>query len=112
MGYNSTIVVMNDALHDIEKDPDFGKSLSNAISMHDRPEKHYQDVRAGCHCNAATVIECKHADVTSVIAVGGNYGSVIGSTYGYSHHKEEDKIKILKEIANQLGYTLHKKRNQ
>jgi len=31
MGYNTTVVVMNDALGSIEKDPEFGKNLVRAV---------------------------------------------------------------------------------
>jgi len=30
MGYNTTVVIYNDSLHDIESDPEFGKRLVTA----------------------------------------------------------------------------------
>lgn len=103
MGYNSTVVVMNDALHQIENDPDFGKKLAQAVrSLSVRND--YADVSAGNHCNAATVVATHHADIHSVVIVGGNNGKVIGSSL-YS-----DTEKIFREVADQLGYRLLKKR--
>lgn len=76
MGFNTTVVVLNDALGDIERDPDFGKNLVAAIlsvGCHNKPV----DVSAMGHCNAASVIECHHADYNVYVKVGGNYGEVV-----------------------------------
>lgn len=115
MGYNTTVVVLNDALGQIEKDPDFGKKLAAAVKkvscfQHD-PSFHYSmgDVSAGNHCNAATVIETHHADNTSVVLVGGNCGTSLGETYGWNHNEEEHQVRMLQDIAGKLGYDLVKK---
>jgi hypothetical protein len=109
MGYNTTIVVMNDALDYIKRDFRFGKTLAEQISEHYRDPNGYVDVPAGGHVNAASVIAQHHADVTSVVAVGGNHGTVIGCTRHASHHLQENQVLILKELAHQLGYDLRKK---
>ena len=112
MGYNTTVVVMNDGLGYIENDPDFGKKLARAISqMAVTPRGQTVDVSAGPHVNAATVIESHHADGTTVIAVGENYGRELTQ---YQIHTgrlvgEERDLAILKELADQLGYTLRRK---
>ena len=76
MGYNATVVVMVDALDQIEKDPDFGKKLSAAIlkvGCYGKPV----DVSAGYHVNAATVVESHHADQDVYVKVGGNCGQIV-----------------------------------
>jgi hypothetical protein len=76
MGFNTTVVVLNDALHYIERDPDFGKKLVAAImsvGCYNKPV----DVSAMGHRNAASVIECHHADHDVYVKVGGNYGEVV-----------------------------------
>lgn len=76
MGFNTTVVVLNDALSDIEQDPDFGKKLAAAIrsvSCYNKPI----DVSAMGHCNAASVIESHHADNSVYVKVGGNYGEIV-----------------------------------
>lgn len=115
MGYNTTVIVLNDALHEIERDPQFGKKLSDAILKHACSRaadvRRGVDVSAGNHINAATVIESHHADGNAIVAIGGNCGSIVGHTFG-THHKPEDREKILRELANQLGYTLRKKKQR
>lgn len=107
MGFNSTVIVLNDALNDIESDPEFGRKLALAILTVSRGDA--VDVSAGCHGNAATVIETHHADTNAIVAVGGNCGTVLGHAYG-THHEDKDNLAILKQLADRLGYSLRKKR--
>ena len=107
MGYNTTVVVMNDSLDAIERDPEFGKNLSKAISQLRFGRS--VDVPALGHCNAATAVETHHADNTTLIAVGGNYATLLATSWGYSHHKTEDAERLLRAWADKLGFVLHKK---
>lgn len=102
MGMNTTVIVLNDALSDIENDAEFGKKLAAAIRelVYHRPGRGI-DVSAGCHVNAAEVIETHHADHTVVVAVGGNYGSVLGVVDGWKHHEKEDQWRILEDVSTQ-----------
>lgn len=112
MGFNSTVVVMNDALHEIAEDENFGAKLAAAVQKLSLGSRHIGehgvDISSGGHCNAATAIESHHADNIAVVAVGGNCATVIGRSWG-NHHKKEDKLFILKQLADQFGYTLRKK---
>jgi hypothetical protein len=74
MGLNTTVVILNDAVGDIERDPEFGAKLANAIHNFDGTRK---TVSAGCHGNAACVIEMHHADDYVVVRVGGNTATVL-----------------------------------
>tara|TARA_Y100000310_G_scaffold341389_2_gene440370 strand:- start:586 stop:936 length:351 start_codon:yes stop_codon:yes gene_type:complete len=111
MGYNTTVIVYNDALNSIEDDKDFGKSLAKAVKSLSISDGRHVDVPSGCHCNAAMVVETHHADQTQVIAVGGNCGQVVGwgGSWRLDMRKPEDKIELLKNLADQLGYNLSKK---
>lgn len=111
MGYNSTVIVMNDALHAIREDPEFGRKLAQAILTLNRHEGRGVDISAGMHCNAAIAIETHHADSNTIIAVGGNCATVLGATYG-THHEKEDQLEILKQLADKLGYSLRKKKER
>ena len=103
MGYNSVVLVLNDCLSDISNDKEFGKKLDSAISRVYGNDP--IDISSGCSVNAATAISCQHADVTQIIAVGGNYATVLGNFFG-SHHKEESQIELLKQLADKYGYRL------
>jgi hypothetical protein len=105
MGFNTTVVVLNDALHEISEDPKFGRKLAEAIMLLGGPHKLHNDVSAGGHCNAATVVETHHADELVAVAVGGNTASVLG--YGGSYRATD--LDVVRTLAGRLGYTLHKK---
>jgi hypothetical protein len=80
MGWNTTVVVLNDALDFIENDPEFGRRLAQAIvRCHSSGPMDVaaHSSRGGIHCNAARVIETHHADCTVKVEVGGNTGSVV-----------------------------------
>lgn len=80
MGYNTTVVILNDYLQEIENDPHFGKNLVRAIrkvSVYGHPvDVSAQDERSLC-CNAARVIEAHHADHYVCVKIGGNSGEII-----------------------------------
>lgn len=99
MGFNSTIVVMNDYLHEIAKDKDFGVNVSDAIMG--------LAVGRQQRLHGAVAIETHHADDVMIIAVGGNQGRVLG--YG-GRREVTDDVELLKELARKLGYDLRKRR--
>lgn len=109
MGFNTTVVVLNDALDQIEKDPEFGKNLGNAIRRL-TVNPNGIDIPAGCHCNAAHVVETHHADFATVVAVGGNYGVMLSSSWLQNKplDDKESKILMLKNLAAELGFTVRK----
>lgn len=111
MGWNSTIVVLNDALHDIKNDPKFGENVYQAVTLLSRCEEDRipgdLDIRAGCHCNAATAVEQHHADGTSLVAVGQNYGRSLGVFFPYG--EEDEDVRLLKALAEKLGYRVSRK---
>lgn len=115
MGYNTTVVLLNDNLEQIAKDQDFGKNLATAV-LHSFGglEKPISVPSIGCS-PAAQIIEMHHADEVAVVAVGGNTGAKIKTIYGYPllniRDNDERSLKILKTVADSLGYRLVKKPN-
>lgn len=115
MGFNSVLIVMNDSLHVIEKDPEFGRKVSEAIGKYygsDRNlgERGHIDISCSGHVNAASVIGCQHADVTQILAVGQNYATSLGNYYWGRHLEREDQIQLLRMVAEEYGYSLRKKK--
>jgi predicted Fe-Mo cluster-binding NifX family protein len=117
MGYNTTVIVLNDALDMIRDDPKFGERLYYAVlelqrgEQVDIPAHSYRDGKPrGVHCNAATAVETHHADGTAVVAVGGNCASVLGHVFYTGYHGDESgKLKTLQQLAESMGYRLVKK---
>ncbi len=111
MGYNTAIVVMNDALGAIKNDPKFGESLYNAVleaqrnKQVDVPAYTYRDGEVrGIHCNAATVLSTAHADDPQVMVVKGNTGYVAKYKETLPDHVIED----MKWVLQQHGYRVSK----
>lgn len=115
MGFNTTVVVHNDALHSIANDPEFGKNLADAINSLGYRDDKIKSVSASGEfmtcCNAVEVIETHHADSVVAVAVGGNCGVELGYAGGYRAigRDDESKVKMLRTLADGLGYTLRKK---
>lgn len=89
MGFNATVIVLNDRLDEIERDPEFGKKLADAIRRFDRSRQDRMPYVTG----QTQVIEAAHADTLQVVAVGGNTGRVIG--YGHYRQDDDSLIKLL-----------------
>lgn len=104
MGYNTTLVILNDSLNCIEEDANFGKKVANAIRAVLGKGKPI-DICSGFHANAASVIETHHADEMKIIAVGGNCGEDLGYVGGY----RATQLDMLKSLADRLGYRIAKK---
>jgi hypothetical protein len=98
MGFNTTIIILNDALESIAADPKFGKMLRDAVlkavSQKDCPVRLW----AG-NSDAGSVIETHHADQDVMVSVGGNTGIVVkDDLYG-----ADNNLVSIKEIAKTLG---------
>ncbi len=108
MGYNTSVIVLNDALGEIENDKDFGKKIAAAVrKLNTLPDDARGiDISSGNHCNAATVVEQHHADYTALLAFGGNCVTRLGHVHSYRHNNEDVQYQLLKMLADKLGYIL------
>lgn len=117
MGYNTAVLVLNDALGCIEDDPDFGMNLARAIRYFNMKREPI-DISSKNHVNAATVISCEHADADQVVVFGKNMGWPLSNTFYNSPswpkpgQEEEWKLAVVRNLAGQLGYNLTKKRGR
>lgn len=93
MGFNATVVILNDRLTEIERDPEFGKKLATAIRHFDRTRPDRMPYVTG----QTQVIGVHHADGLMVFAVGGNTGREIG--YGGNYRATDDEI--VRELEQQ-----------
>lgn len=89
MGFNSVLLVLNDRLHEIEHDPEFGKKVARAIRAHSWPGE--QPYITG----QTQVLSVHHADTLVVVAVGGNTGRVIG--HGHWTQNDDQLVRHLEQ---------------
>jgi len=104
MGFNSTLIVMNDALEQIREDQNFGRKVAESINSLSASDRQVT-INSGDHYNAATVVETHHADGLAVIVVGGNQAQILSQYVGNYRSSE---LEIVKSLAEQLGYRLVK----
>ncbi len=104
MGFNTTVLIYNDMLGSIEIDPLFGRNLAAAIRERAtaRPGRMWS-----VGGSVAEVVETHHADDTALVAVGGNYATVLGMAGGgREHHTPDGQLMVLRAVARQMGYDL------
>lgn len=86
MGFNTVVVVMNDAIHAIEEDTSWGERLGSTIRRfwhgsrsNSSPFVSAHTARGGIFVNAAEVISQAHADGYQFVVAHGNTGWEITS---------------------------------
>jgi hypothetical protein len=98
MGFNSTLFVLNDRLHDIAEYKNLGEQLRYILGGCPRPGQKI--------CDGMTVVECHHADYTAIIAAGGNCASLLGTLCDAHHHTPEARVNVLRDLADAMGFDL------
>lgn len=97
MGYNTTVILLNDHLSEIEDHPEyFARRLLEAIHRNWTTGQK-EDFTCGL------VITQDHADTVAIIAVGGNYGTVLRKfdLYKEPHHHPEDRKKLIRQLVEE-----------
>jgi len=100
MGFNTAVIIKNDYMHTIQDDKDFGEKLCDSIYY-----SGWNKTR-NLH-NSFSTLPSQHADTMQVVLIGGN--SI--RSLGYSNWNSTD-IEILRDLADQFGYKLTKKREK
>lgn len=96
MGLNTPAIIMNDLLHEMERDPDAGRHIAYAVIDRD----HFDASALG-----VKVLPCGHSSAMQIVAVGGNTIRLIG--WSNSCHDSDEEL--LRKLADQMGYKLVKK---
>lgn len=101
MGFISTVVVLNDHLHSIGKDSEFGQKIERACNrlIVERP------VWIGSH---AVAIETHHNSGYVPVLVGKGMGYPMAVAVEPAPG-EETELTLLKRLADKYGYRLAKK---
>lgn len=114
MGNQATVIILTDHLDLIRADPEFGRNLVSAILKvnYKGPEDIYAHTE---HCTAGvgSVIECHHCDQAVAIVATNAFATVLGNVGSSDRILPIDrKEDALRDLAEQLGFTLHKKREK
>ena len=105
MGFNTTVLILNDRLSEIERDSEeFAKSLCRMAGSGEVTG----DSPVDFHTSQSGVIQTHHADSTAIILVGGNSATVLGTHYGWKHNEPEFQIECLKWVLRDLGHEVRK----
>lgn len=104
MGFNTLVVIHNDALGRMEKDASLGEYLGSAIRRN-YGVKEPQSFRYG------VIISQYHADDLKLALCGWNTGFVVGNAWGDPGH-DTAKVQALRSFAASLGYEIRKKSNK
>ena len=102
MGYNTTVVVLNDALDSIEHDPLFGEMLAKEIRHASFQPDEPLDVPARGFGSAARIIETHHSSDEVAVIVGRNTGRV----------QTPDIVEEARKAAYEAGYEAGRKKKQ
>jgi len=110
MGYNTALMICNDGLHELERDPDAGKKIARGVLMADRDPPH--SISIGNHCNPVSILPSQHADTAQLVVVGGNWIQSVAflrnrDFTGASNDPVAERV--LRQLADDLGYNLSKK---
>lgn len=111
MGRNTTILILNDAFSEINKDPAgwWEATKQAALQEYLFKSQHKTGVEYGfgSHSNGFRVICEDHADYTNLIAVGGNHASSLLRVHNDGkHHSEQEQADLLLLAVQTMGYEL------
>ncbi|MFK4706093.1 hypothetical protein ABIC83_002932 [Roseateles asaccharophilus] len=109
MGHNATLVIIADALGQIERDPQFGLKVAEAYRQMQMHPGRRVAIDSGNHSNAAQMVESHHADTTVLVAVGGNLGVPQAQVFGGNPTDREVQVRLVKRMAEQLGLAVVEK---
>jgi hypothetical protein len=107
MGFRTVVILYNDQCSEWEKDETLGKKI--AIGMNYAIASKV-DPYSPAHLGYGYVAQCAHADTQTVAVLDSYHMTTLINSYWKSGEKTEDRnLRLVKEMANQLGYRLVKK---
>ena len=102
MGFNSVLMILNDAYDVIDKDPVgwWAKAKHELTALRGDSPKSFG---FGNHCNPTEAVVCHHADVTSLIAVGGNHSTVLCSIHNGQTSRKRRSSRTTESCGREVG---------
>ncbi len=110
MGFNTSILISNDARLFIKDNPfEFTKCVLRMMDITGDVQLG-DSLPIGGQSNVVSLITRAHADTTNLVLIGQNSSETLYQT-GIWHGEEQKNIDILKKAAFNLGYNLVKRRS-
>ena len=111
MGFNTTLVLSNDAFEAVDADPAGWWAVTKAAISRAHMDSRPIEYGFRHHGNGFWAAANKHANTVTLLAVGGYYTSVLFQEHwgNRGHHEAEDQVELLRRAAGKLGYVLTKK---
>ena len=106
MGFNTVVMVLNDAADGLKDNPEVGTDILDAMMESQRGEAVTFPIKN--YCNGGMILPSQHADTVQVVAVGGNYMTPIANLYG-AWRDMGNPEQLLRRLADQLGYRIVRK---
>ncbi len=99
MGFRTVVILDNDAIHNWENDPDLGKKIIAA-----------QSLNGFLPGSIGRVVEVKHSSVVTLAKIEGHtLEPIIRDTFDPAFNSEAVNLSIIRQAAEQMGYSLRKK---
>ena len=108
MGNRTVVILYNDQVSDWGHDAYLGQKIIRG--MNDAMSLCAFDHNSDANLYYGKIVQCAHADVQSLVVLDGyDMRPLVHSFQRSSEPVDETNLRLLKEAANRLGYTLHKK---
>jgi hypothetical protein len=107
MGYNTGVMILNDALDTIRDHPkQFVDGIWDAVGLwRGRPTT----FPVGNYGNPATVFHMGHADQVGVYSIGANCVHPMYIGFEHYHTTDAGKLELLRQMAKEMGYDLRRR---
>lgn len=109
MGFRTVVMLNNDVSDKWSKDPLLGEKIQTAMNYAHTTNEHRREFsRLGSY---GRVVECVHADTQTLVRLD-HYTGFEPLAYKYrtfGPSTDEDRLRLLKEAAAEMGYRLVKK---
>jgi hypothetical protein len=108
MGYNTALLILNDAADGLRTGGEVAHNIYSAMFHSRREGERATDFGIGSYPSGGSVLPSQHADHVQIVAVGGNYIKPV-TTIWNGWRDMADDTKLLKAMADSMGYRLVKK---
>jgi len=106
MGFRTVVVLYNDRTDEWKNDPQLGRKIMEGMN-----HTHETGLDSRADIGYGRVVECAHADTQTVAVLDSYLFTPIIHSFWHCNEPDEDRnIRLLKELADKLGYKVSKKK--